>query len=356
MDEKNIKAIQYIVDFISITIDLEKPFVLGDKMNNTYIVNNKTKIIKEAILCENYEVINFLLEIFKIDEECISDIINDCYNFHPEESIKLHNLIKWLSTNNLSLFEKIINKFIIKKNKCIYDYDIILVLKNIFDKFDNMNQTKELFQKYIYKSFFDTKYNYNYIECVFFSNFDYICFIIEILQEKKQYITDINLKKKFFDIILLNKHTELKLVEKYIKYYGIKMNMVREHFISKELYFIELLIKSKSLEKITWFFEIIPDYTVFIKKLNYLELFKISCKTYNIGVAKYIYNIIELCGFEITKKDLSRILCHIIYSQRWDKHTQINNILFELINFGIKPPPGYPQLTEYYNKLKIYSR
>ena len=351
MDKKNIEAIQYMVDFLSITLDLEKPFVLGDKMNDTYIANNKTKIINEAILCENYEVINFLIEIFKIDEECISDIIN--FNFDSNKSIKLHNLIKWLSTNNLSLFEKIINKLI--KTISIVDYDIILVLKNIFNKFDNMNQTKELFEKYIYERFFNTKYNYNYIECVFFSNFDYICFIIEILQEKKQDITDINLYLKFFDIILLNKYTELKFVEKYIKYYGIKMNVIREHFISKEFYFIELLIKSKSLEKITWFFEIIPDYTVFIKKLNYLELFEISCKTYNIEVSKYIYNIIELCGFEIAKKDLSRILCHIIYSQRWNKDTQINNIVFELINFGIKPPSGYPQLIEYYNNIKIYS-
>ena len=107
---------------------------------------------------------------------------------------------------------------------------------------------------------------------------------------------------KFFDIILLNKYTDFKLVEKYIKYYGIKMNVIKEHFISKELYFTELLIKSKSLEKITWFFEIIHDYTVFIKKLNYLELFTISCKTFYIEIAKYIYNIIGLCGFEITKK------------------------------------------------------
>lgn len=352
MEEQNTQSTEYMIDFISITIGLEKPFVLGDKMNNKYIANNKTKIVKELILCENYEIINFLLENFKIDEECISDIIKDCYNLNYDDIKNLHKLIKWLEEKNIKMFEITIAKLI--KKISVYDYNMIYVLKNIFNKFDNTHQIKQQFYKYICEKFFQY-WNENTQNQLIFSNFEYICLIIEIFQENQQYIKHPNFYLEMFDRILINKYTDLKLLVKYIKHYDIKIDKVRKHLETKELNFIPILISSKSLEKITWFFDNISEYTEFIKKSNYLELFRAGCKTNDIEIAKYIYNIIGLCGLEITKQDLKTILNNIIYSSRLGDRTK-NNIVYELINFGIKPPSGYPQLTEYYNNLKIYSR
>lgn len=351
MEEQNTPSIEYMVDFLSITIDLEKPFVLGDKMNDTYIANNKTKIIRELILCENYEIINFLLENFNIDEECISDIITDCYNSNYNDTKNFHKLIKWLEEKNIKMFEITIAKLI--KKISVYDYNMIYVLKNIFNKFDNTHQIKQQFYKHICEKFFQywNEYTQNNLT---FSNFEYICLMIEIFQENQQYIKHPNFYLKIFDLILINQHTDLKFLIKYIKHYDIKMDKVRKHLETKELNFIPILISSKSLEKITWFFDNISEYTKFIKKSNYLEVFRAGCNTNDIEIAKYIYNIIGLCGLEITKQGLETILNNIIYSIRWGDKTK-NNIVYELINFGIKPPSGYPQLTEYYNNLKIYS-
>jgi hypothetical protein len=347
MEEQNT---QYMVDFLSITLDLEKPFVMGNKINDTCIANNKTKIVKESILCENYKIINFLLENFNINEECISDIISDCYYSTYNYTNNYHKLIKWLGEKNIKIFKITMAKLINKIS--IYDYNMIYVLKNIFNKINNMYLTKRQFIKHVCETFRKIMTIYSQNEKNF-SNFEYICLLIEIFQENQEYLQDTNYYLKLFDIILLNQHTNLKLLEKFIKYYGIK-NIVKKHLESKELNFIPILIKSKSLEKITWFFDNIQEYTNFIKKSNYLDIFKVACDTGDIEIAKYIYNIIELCGLEITKQGLERILNNIIYSIRWDDKTK-NNIVYELINLGIKPPSGYPQLTEYYNNLKIYS-
>lgn len=347
------QSVEYMVDFLSITLDLEKPFVIGNKMNDTYIANNKTKIVKQSILCENYEIINFLLENFNIDEEIISDIIKDCYNFNSNENKNFHKLIKWVGENNIKLFEMTINKLINKIR--IFDYNMIYVVKNIFNKFDNTYQTKQLFMESICKSFCVKLKLLEEGQYTDFLNFEYICLIMEICEENKQYINNINFYLKMFEKILINKYTDLNLLKKYIKYYNIKINILKKYLLSLNSNFIEILINSKSLEKITWFFDIIQNYTQFIKNTNYLFVFEASCKTNNVEIAKYIYNIIGLCGFEITKLDLSRILFGVIYLTRLNNENK-NDIIYEIINLGIKPPIGYPLLTEYYNNLKIYSR
>ena len=349
MDEQNT---QYIVDFLSILLDLEKQFVLGDKMNNVYIANNKSKLVKELILCENYEIINFLLNNFDIGEEIISDMIKDCYNFDSNENKNFHKLIEWLSKNNLKLFEITINKLVTKIS--VYDYNVIYVLKNIFNNFDNTNEIKQQFNKHICDKFFNCWIDNMQIQQIF-SNFEYICLMTEIFQENQEYLKDTNKILKMFDIILVNQNTDLKLLEKFIKHCNITMDVVRKHLEIKKPNYILTMISSKSLEKITWFFDNIQEYTKFIKKSNYLEVFRAGCDTNDIEIAKYIYNIIGLCGLEITKQDLIVILNDIIYSTRWGNKKQ-NDIIFELINLGIRPPSGYPQFTEYYNNLKLYSK
>lgn len=350
MEEQNTPSIEYMVDFLSITLDLEKPFVLGDKMNNTYIANNKIKIVKELILCENYEIINFMLENFNIDEECISVIINDCYNSNYDDSNNFHKLIRWLGEKNIKVFEITMAKLINKIS--VYDYDMIYALKNIFNKLDNTHQIKQEFYKHICENFFQYRNEITQNQQIF-SNFEYICLMIEIFQENQQYIKHTNFYLKMFDWILTNKYTDLKLLVKYIKHYDIKID---ETFLErKELNFIPILINSKSLEKITWFFDNISEYTKFIKKSNYLEIFIEGCNTNDIEIAKYIYNIIGLCGLEITKQDLAKIIKKLIFSIKCDNNKN-NDIIYELINLGIKPPLGYPEFTEYYNNLKIYSR
>lgn len=349
MDEQNT---QYIMDFLSITLDLEKPFVLGNKMNDVYIANNKSKIVKEAILCENYEIINFLLNNFDIGEEIIADMIKDCYNFDSNENKNFHKLTEWLGKKNIKLFEITINKLVNKIS--VYDYNVIYVLKNIFNNFDNTNKTKQQFNKYICDKFLKCWIDETQIQQIF-SNFEYICLMTKILQENQEHLKNTNENLIMFDIILVNQNTDLKLLEKYIKHCNITIDVVRKHLEIKRPNFISIVISSKSLEKITWVFDNISEYTIFIKKSNYLEVFGAGCDTNDVKIAKYIYNIIGLCGLEITKQDLTIILNKIIYSTRWSNKKQ-NEIVFELINLGIKPPSGYPQFTEYYNNLKIYPK
>ena len=174
--------------------------------------------------------------------------------------------------------------------------------------------------------------------------------IIVTCYENNQYLNNFYLK--LFVRLLTNKYTNLKLLEKYIKHYNIETDNARKHLVFKELNFIPILIESKSLEKITWFFDNVQEYTKFIKKSNYLNLFDIACDTNDIEIAKYIYATIELCGLEITVQDLTKILNDVIGSTRWNNYR--NNVVFELINLGIKPPYGYPRFMEYYNNLKIY--
>jgi hypothetical protein len=111
------------------------------------------------------------------------------------------------------------------------------------------------------------------------------------------------------------------------------------------------LICTNSYEKINWFFDIIQEYTKYIKDKNYINLFEIACKTNNTQIAKYIYDLIKICGFEIKNEYIIIILDKIIYSSRWNTFDQ--QIIFELINLGVKPNINEPIYIDYYNNVKI---
>lgn len=106
---------------------------------------------------------------------------------------------------------------------------------------------------------------------------------------------------------------------------------------------------------IKWFLDIVKDYSKFIKKTNYFELFKRACKTNDLETSKYIYDIIQICGLEITKSQLTLILNIIVCNSRWNNSSNTEQLIFELINLGIKPLQDFPKYIQYYNNLKIYS-
>ena len=193
---------------------------------------------------------------------------------------------------------------------------MIYVVKNIFNKFDDTYKIKQLFMKSICNKLHTSNMLRRYFQYDNFLNFEYISLIIEICDENQQYMNNINYYLKMFDDILVNRYTNLKLLKKFIKHYDIKICTIKEYLETKEMYFIQFLINSQSLEKIIWFFDNVQEYTKFITKSNYLELFRASCNTNNVEIAKYIYNIIGFCGLEITKKDLKITLDTIIFSIR----------------------------------------
>jgi len=103
-----------------------------------------------------------------------------------------------------------------------------------------------------------------------------------------------------------------------------------------------------SPEIINWYIEYLP--ITIIDKNNYKRLLESACKSQNPEVAKLIYNYIISSGIQISLYDLKEILYSLIYTDFYDKS---DKIIYELINFGIKPPNGITKFSEYYNNINI---
>lgn len=355
------QKIQYALDFMTLTLELEKEFDINDKNRSSlYFANNKIKVIREILLSENYEIINFLLEYFNIGIEQMTQYINEIYvnevhDKYSELNIKLHNFITWLNTNNQNLFFKIINSFITGKKINIFNYELIHKLKTIFDQYPDEDKTKKQFFDYITNKFIFNNYYYNhyyfYLDNEIFTNFEYIITVSEIIRKYSEYTKIKKINLSIFDIIFGNVHTNLKILLDYIKYIGLTEDEINTYLKTiGEEYFINFVLKTNSVEKIIWFFDNIDSYNKIISQSNYLSLFDNACYTKNVQIVKYMYSIIEMCGYKILNKDIEKILYRLV------SMNDLNNcVIYELINFGIKPPKGYPKLTEYYKKLKIYS-
>lgn len=352
---------QYLYDFLSI--------VLGKKINldkeslHNIILSEIKQILKEIIDCDEYDMINVFINYVGIEAE---KIIHEIYQIQNNcKSYIKFELIEWMYKNNIELFKIYINS--IMNNKTFYylinDFNILQLFYNIIICSQNSDfiEYKNLCIEYVVKIFTNSYYTQN-INNVFI-NFEHLELIIDICLLDDEFGED-EFSYNIIDCVLKNQLSNIKILKKTIQKLNLTSEEIKIHLDNKksiiinhnEINFLEELIKSKSIDKIRWFLDIITDYSKFINKKNYIRIFSIACETSNIEISKYIYNIIQICGFEMTKQEMITILNRIIFSSRWNESTDREQIIFELINFGIKPPSGYPKYTEYYNNLKIYSK
>jgi hypothetical protein len=350
---------QYICDFLSIILEKK---INSDKVSLYNIILTKTKqILEEIIDCDEYEMLDIFINYIGISEEIIVDEIYQIQNFR--KSYIKFGFIEWMYKNNVELFKKYIG--IIINNRLFYDlinnFNILQLFNNIIIDSQNNDfiQYKNSFINKIINIFYTSD-----IEKMsnVFLNLKHLELIIDIC------LLDEKLNKNDFSLniiycVLTNKLSNITILKKTIKKINLTSEQLNTYFESKgsivinhneENLLIEL-INSKSIDKIIWFLDIITDYSRFIKKTNYLLLFKRACQTNDHEISKYIYNLIQICGFEITKEEMMSILNSIIYNSRFGDSLNKDQIIFELINLGIKPPTGYPKYIEYYNNLKIYS-
>lgn len=350
---------EYVEDFLSIV--LEKKINL-DNPNPADILNlNFSIVMTQLIECEEFNILKYIISIYSIDiNKIVTEIIKILKN---NEDLSIYKITKWLYENDKNLFYEFINE-----NLCHYDLIIVRdyqTMKFLFetdlsnDVYNQLNKnfiynvTKQIFSNYIISLNLDViKSKYVY------SDFNYILLIIKFGLSENSYVYELypNVELLYYDVlckILMCKYSELKIITKFISHYKLDFQQMITYFECDVS--ITELIETNSYEKINWFFSTIPDYTKFITKKNYKSIFEKSCKTSNPEISKYIFNIICICDFQITKDDLKYILNNIIYENRWNKETSGNKIIYELINLDIEPPRGYSKLNEYYNNIKVYN-
>lgn len=351
---------QYMCDFLSIVLD--KKINLTDIKEQNIILIKINQILKEIIDYDEYDMLNIFINDFGISKEKIVDEICEIQKQFNNKSYVKFGLIDWMYKNNIELFKKYIDKII--NNKLFYDlindFGILQLFNNII--IDSPNnyfiQYKNSLINNIIKIFYTS--DIEKISNVFL-NFEHLDLIIDICLNNQ--LEKSNLSLNIVYCVLTNKLSNIVMLKKTIKKLNLTSEQINTYFESKEKKIINFneenllfeLINSKSIDKIKWFLDIISDYSKFIKKTNYLQLFRRACQTNDPEISKYIYNVVQICGFEITKQEMISILNIIIYNSRWNNSSNTEQLIFELINFGIKPPAGYPKYLEYYNNLKIYS-
>lgn len=347
---------EYVEDFLSVVlnkkINLNNPNPI-DMLNLHFIM-----IMTEIIECEEFHILKYIISIYSIDKnKIVTEIIKILTN---NENLSIYKITKWLYENDKNLFYEFINVFLSYADLIIIrDYETI---KFLFESDLSNNEYNQLNKKLIYNVTLNIFFSFTEQKLIeiknkyIYSDFNYILLMIELCLSEESYTYKVYPNKEclYLDVlskILINKYSELKIITKFISHYKLDTQQIITFF--EENISILTIIETNSFEKIDWFFNIVPDYTKFITKNNYLQTFLISCETSNCEISKYIYNIICVSGFQITKTDLSMVLRIVIRSQ---KCVNIDyKIIYELINLGIKPPSGYPKLDEYYKNIKIYN-
>lgn len=343
---------QYLLDFISITIGKNISGV--EEPNKTIVLSNIFKILEEIILIGEYRLINKIIKYFEIDEIVIGTNILHLPTTYDYFKPKL---FWWMYNNNINLLRIYFNylfvptntKFIPVPNIIMTNYNILKTFYSIIvEKQNEFNIHKIEFSRSIHKivyvsinSQMDCKLCGEIRHLILITN---ICILDKSLDKNELYFD-------IFDSMLTNKFENLRIIKQYCVIYGLTPTDIKNYFDKKKELFVYQIINSKSYDKVDWFFNTISDYTKFITPTNCNEIFACASHTKNVKLAKYIYEIILICGYEIKKDKIYDILCQLMCSSYQCEFD--DKIVYELINLGIKPPHGISKYTDYYKSIKI---
>ena len=315
----------------------------------------KQKIIDLIISNDYIEQIPKLKKIYLSDPNTINIITESLINVIHEISL---DSIEWIITNETELFNNLINKIDFQKfikiiNSDNFDsiYQSIKKNEQILNIFEN--KIVQLIELKLIRNLIYSQSTLNNLE--FLKIFEKIIIFVDLYLKKKFPNSNLNTNNYFNEVHskiiygLLKTNTSLYIIVKYKKYYKITDENIKNYFEKNNI--LENIIRFSSVEIINWFFEI-ASILIIIKASNYKNIFKQACLSGNIELIKLTYNLIECAGLKIDESYLYSIINQLIYEERWNNHNiQYDNIIYEFINMGIKPPSGISKYTEYYKNI-----
>ena len=276
---------------------------------------------------------------------------------HNLKSLSIESILK-IKSINIKVFESLIQEIISIETNIIINkkefFHIILDYLNLKPIINNTNYLDN-FMNLISKKIELILIKYNFVgseNTSIYNDVDYLNKLIHIYFDYKK-LNENKIKENCLIILInmLSNYYKFKKIIKFINYWKISKKEIRE-IINKKIEIFSSICYSGDLELFEWYIEFIEDYTLFINKNNYKYLFSNACKSLNSDITKIIYNLIQSQGIEITKNDLSGVLDSLIYD-RWNNNQEKDEIIYNLINFDIKPPKNYPKYLEYYNKINF---
>ena len=319
----------------------------------------KQKIIDLIITNDYIEQIPKLKKIYLNDPNTITIITEILINVIHEISL---DSIEWIITNEIELFNNLINKINLQKFTKIIDSDNF---DSIYQSIKKNEQILNIFENKIVQLLEFKLINSSYCETQsnnleFLKIFEKIIIFVDLYLIKKFPNTHSNTNNYFNEVHskiiygLLRVNTSLDIITKYKKYYKIPDENIKNYFEKNNI--LENIIRFSSVEIINWFFEM-ASILVIIKASNYKNIFKQACLSGNIELIKLTYNLIECSGLKIDNNCLYSIIHQLINEERWNNHNiEYDNIIYEFINMGIKPPSGISKYTEYYNNIIIIKK
>jgi hypothetical protein len=341
------------IDLLIETIN-ESETLIFDKPISDIIKKYKLKIIDLGIYNDYIELIPKLKKIFESDVNINNNILESVKENLDKMSLES---IKWLINNENEIFINMLTKIdlqkfinFIKSDKFIPIYKLMQLNDNIFDTFKN-KIINLLDSKFFSSSSWFIPGNFE-----IFNDYEKIILMVELYinYKKKKLITDDkHVHLKMINILLKNNFI-LKTIINYQNYYKIKDNQLKDYFEKNNI--IENFIKNTSVEVINWFFEI-ASVLVVIKSSNYKNIFKQVCTGGNLESIKLVYNLIQCAGYKIDNITLQQIMYELINNERWNNNKKQNeDVIFEIVNMGIKPPSGLSKYNDYYKNITLIKK
>ena len=313
----------------------------------------KQQIIEVIISNDYVELIPKLKKIYSYDLQNITDAL---ITFFPKIN---SDSIEWICVNELEIFINCINKINVDDFMNFIDSD------NFYSIYESVKKNKNMLNNFEYKIthileniLINPKTN-TYISP--FKNFKFlniiekVIFLIDIyLRNNPNNNNNFNTVHSKIVLALLKTNTSLELIIKYKKYYKITDKNLKIFFEKSDIF--EKNVRFCSVEIVSWFFEIASVLTI-IKPSNYITIFKQACLNGDIKLIKLTYNLIYCAGYKIDNHSLFPIMIGLIHEQRWmGNKTNYDDVIYEFINMGIKPPAGISKYLEYYNNITIIKK
>jgi hypothetical protein len=312
---------------------------------------DKKTIINLIITNDYIEQIPKLKKIYSNEVQTINMIIDSLILIVNEIDLETY---KWIITNEQEIFINFTNKLNINNFIGIIESDNFIQIcdfikeKNIFNVFSN--QIVNFINNYIGDSSYinyRTLHNYQ-----FFKTFEKIILLTDTYLNSVKKLYNYNIHCKIINLLLKVK-TPLEIIIQYKKHYKISDNDLKNWFEKNVV--LENFIKYSSTGMVGWFFEIASIFAV-IKSSNYKNIFNNACASGNLELIKLIYNLIQCAGYNINKNDLYGIMNRLIYEERWENKIHYDDIIYEFINMGCKPPSLATKYYEYYKNITIIEK
>lgn len=365
-----------------------------DQLKNLdqYILSGYSKEISDEIIVNNeYEIYNI-----------IDDLIpNDWYCMIPNIAIMNLEFIQWLITNKLEKFKKIFsperdnrsNSSNLLSNH-IYIHPLfrkdITINKLVYETLESLGKNTQEYRYYINIL---GRVIYSYYEI---NDLDVYLYLINIYKNNFISDNDLDLNIQNKDLNIQNKDPNINkdMFYTYILHniicYSVNVNTINKYINLIEITKLEL---STMLTKNWNIFENICGYK-YIEKLDKIEkldqkiyekfdiikwyidnslpnlitssnskvIFIAACSSQNLKIAKYIYNIIINNKIKFEKFVLVSVIDNLMwktfYSNALVENSELEYIIYELINLGIKPSNYNNNVTkkyiEYYKKIHFF--